>query len=93
MVAMLLKLWNRVVEEQKEQNEAAGGQGRYTRLAWRLRLLRLRLLRLLGEGGPLQTILKTNKRGLLTCFFGRLEAGEYFCSRNAMPVCTFLCSG
>ena len=34
MVAMMLNFWNRVVEEQKEQNEAAGGQGRYTRLAW-----------------------------------------------------------
>ena len=34
MVVMLLKVWKRVVEEQKEQNEAAGGQGRYTRLAW-----------------------------------------------------------
>ena len=36
----------------------------------------------LGEGGPLQTILKTNKYKLLTWFFGRLEAGEYICSRN-----------
>ena len=34
MVVMMLNFWNRVVEEQKEQNEAAGGQGRYTRLAW-----------------------------------------------------------
>ena len=34
MVVMMLNFWNRVVEEQKEQNEAAGGQARYTRLAW-----------------------------------------------------------
>ena len=34
MVVMMLNFWNRVVEEQKEHNEAAGGQGRYTRLAW-----------------------------------------------------------
>ena len=34
MVVMMLNFWARVVEEQKEQNEAAGGQGRYTRLAW-----------------------------------------------------------
>ena len=34
MVVMMLNFWNRIVEEQKEQNEAAGGQGRYTRLAW-----------------------------------------------------------
>ena len=34
MVVMMLNIWNRIVEEQKEQNEAAGGQGRYTRLAW-----------------------------------------------------------
>ena len=35
MVVMMLNFWNRVVEEQKEHNEAAGGEGRYTRLAWR----------------------------------------------------------
>ena len=34
MVVMMLNFWTRVVEEQKEHNEAAGGQGRYTRLAW-----------------------------------------------------------
>ena len=36
----------------------------------------------LGGGGLLQTILKTNKKILLTCIFGRLEAGGYFCSRH-----------
>ena len=30
------------------------------------------------EGGPLETILKTNKMLLITSFFGRLEAGGYF---------------
>ena len=34
MVVVMLNFWNRVVEEQKEHTEAAGGQGRYTRLAW-----------------------------------------------------------
>ena len=36
----------------------------------------------LGEGGPLQTILKTNKKLLITSFFGRLEAGGTSDSRN-----------
>ena len=35
MVVVMLSFWNRVVVEQTERNEAAGGQGRYTRLAWR----------------------------------------------------------
>ena len=34
MVVAMLNFWNRIVEEQKEHIEAAGRQGRYTRLAW-----------------------------------------------------------
>ena len=35
VVATSLNFWNRVAEGQKDRNEAAGGQGRGTRLALR----------------------------------------------------------